>query len=169
MKGAALGLSLLGKGGLCPTTAYFGPKSTNQRRSQTMSGSLNKVMLIGNLGRDPEVKMTPSGQQLARFSVATTETWKNPQGEKQSKTEWHNIVVWGKPHPVPRVHRSGRGQEDRLRHPVRQLRHARQDGERWRCPDRRQRGLRRAHASPGPAQRRDGRGHTVLGSPFVGV
>ena len=61
-----------------------------------MSGSLNKVMLIGNLGRDPEVKMTPSGQQLARFSVATTETWKNPQGEKQSKTEWHNIVVWGK-------------------------------------------------------------------------
>ncbi len=61
-----------------------------------MSGSLNKVMLIGNLGRDPELKATPSGQALARFSVATTETWKNPQGEKQSKTEWHNIVVWGK-------------------------------------------------------------------------
>ncbi len=61
-----------------------------------MSGSLNKVILIGNLGRDPELKMTPSGQALARFSVATTETWKNPQGEKQSKTEWHNIVVWGK-------------------------------------------------------------------------
>ena len=62
-----------------------------------MSGSLNKVMLIGNLGRDPELKMTPAGQAVARFSVATTETWKNPQGEKQSKTEWHNIVVWGKP------------------------------------------------------------------------
>ena len=61
-----------------------------------MSGSLNKVMLIGNLGRDPELKVTPSGQALARFSVATTETWKNPQGEKQTKTEWHNIVVWGK-------------------------------------------------------------------------
>ena len=61
-----------------------------------MSGSLNKVMLIGNLGRDPELKMTPAGQALARFSVATTETWKNQQGEKQSKTEWHNIVVWGK-------------------------------------------------------------------------
>lgn len=61
-----------------------------------MSGSLNKIMLIGNLGRDPEVKMTPSGQQVARFSVATTENWKNAQGEKQSKTEWHNIVVWGK-------------------------------------------------------------------------
>ena len=64
-----------------------------------MSGSLNKVMLIGNLGRDPELKVTPSGQALARFSVATTETWKDPQnptGERKSKTEWHNIVVWGK-------------------------------------------------------------------------
>ena len=61
-----------------------------------MSGSLNKVMLIGNLGKDPELKATPSGQSVARFSVATTETWKNPQGEKQSKTEWHNVVVWGK-------------------------------------------------------------------------
>jgi len=61
-----------------------------------MSGSLNKVILIGNLGRDPELKMTPNGQALARFSLATTETWKNPQGEKQSKTEWHNVVVWGK-------------------------------------------------------------------------
>ena len=61
-----------------------------------MSGSLNKVMLIGNLGKDPELKATPSGQSVARFSVATTETWKNQSGEKQSKTEWHNIVVWGK-------------------------------------------------------------------------
>ena len=61
-----------------------------------MSGSLNKVLLIGNLGRDPELKSTPSGQSVARFSVATTETWKNQSGEKQTKTEWHNIVVWGK-------------------------------------------------------------------------
>ena len=61
-----------------------------------MSGSLNKVMLIGNLGKDPELKSTPSGQTVARFSVATTENWKNQQGEKQTKTEWHNIVVWGK-------------------------------------------------------------------------
>lgn len=61
-----------------------------------MSGSLNKVMLIGNLGRDPEMKTTTSGQQFARFSVATTETYKDKAGEKQSKTEWHNIVVWGK-------------------------------------------------------------------------
>jgi single-strand DNA-binding protein len=61
-----------------------------------MSGSLNKVLLIGNLGRDPELKMTTGGQQVCRFSIATTETWKSPTGEKQSKTEWHNIVVWGK-------------------------------------------------------------------------
>ena len=61
-----------------------------------MSGSLNKVILIGNLGKDPELKMTPAGQPLARFSLATTETWKTPTGEKQQKTEWHNIVVWGK-------------------------------------------------------------------------
>ena len=61
-----------------------------------MSGSLNKVLLIGNLGRDPEVKVTPGGQPLARFSVATTETWKDSStGEKKSKTEWHNVVVWG--------------------------------------------------------------------------
>lgn len=61
-----------------------------------MSGSLNKVMLIGNLGKDPELKMTPGGQPVARFSVATTETWKDKDGSKQSKTEWHNVVVWGK-------------------------------------------------------------------------
>jgi len=61
-----------------------------------MSGSLNKVILIGNLGKDPEVKMTPSGRPLARFSLATTETWKTQTGEKQQKTEWHNIVVWNK-------------------------------------------------------------------------
>lgn len=61
-----------------------------------MASSLNRVLLIGNLGKDPELKVTPSGQPVARFSMATTETWKNPQGEKQSKTEWHNIVVWGK-------------------------------------------------------------------------
>jgi single-strand DNA-binding protein len=61
-----------------------------------VSGSMNKVILIGNLGKDPELKMTPGGQALARFSLATTETWKTPQGEKKEKTEWHRIVVWGK-------------------------------------------------------------------------
>lgn len=61
-----------------------------------MSGSYNRVVLIGNLGKDPELKMSPQGQAMARFSVATTETWKDGQGQKQSKTEWHNVVVWGK-------------------------------------------------------------------------
>jgi single-strand DNA-binding protein len=61
-----------------------------------MSGSLNKVLLIGNLGNDPELKATPGGQHVALFSVATTETWRTQQGEKQSRTEWHNIVLWGK-------------------------------------------------------------------------
>jgi single-strand DNA-binding protein len=61
-----------------------------------MSGSLNKVILIGNLGKDPEFKMTPSGQPLARFSLATTETWRSQAGEKEQRTEWHNVVVWGK-------------------------------------------------------------------------
>lgn len=59
--------------------------------------SLNKVMLIGNLGKDPEVRYTPSGAVVANFSIATTEKWKNKQnGQIEEKTEWHNIVVWGK-------------------------------------------------------------------------
>lgn len=57
--------------------------------------SLNKAMLIGNLGKDPEVRFTPSGKAVAKFSIATTEQW-SAEGEKKEKTEWHNIVVWGK-------------------------------------------------------------------------
>jgi single-strand DNA-binding protein len=56
--------------------------------------SVNKVILIGNLGRDPEVRYTPSGTAVANFSIATTETWTNRDGEKQSHTEWHRIVAW---------------------------------------------------------------------------
>lgn len=58
--------------------------------------SLNKVMLIGNLGKDPEVRYTTSGQAVASFSLATTEKYKNKSGEWEEKTEWHNIVLWGK-------------------------------------------------------------------------
>jgi single-strand DNA-binding protein len=59
--------------------------------------SLNKVMLIGNLGKDPEVRYTPSGAAVCNFSIATTERWKNKEsGQMEEKTEWHNIVVWGK-------------------------------------------------------------------------
>ena len=58
--------------------------------------SLNKVMLIGNLGRDPEVRYTASGTAVAGFSVATTEKFKNKSGEWEERTEWHNITLWGR-------------------------------------------------------------------------
>ena len=57
---------------------------------------LNKVFLIGNLGRDPEVRTTPSGQSLAKFSLATTDRWKDREGNRQERTEWHNIICWGR-------------------------------------------------------------------------
>ncbi len=60
-----------------------------------MAASLNKVILIGNLGKDPETRTLESGTVMCRFSIATTETFKNRQsGEKTSHTEWHNIVLW---------------------------------------------------------------------------
>jgi single-strand DNA-binding protein len=57
-------------------------------------GSLNKVMLIGNLGKDPEVRAIPSGVKVANFSIATSENYTNREGQKVDKTEWHNIVMW---------------------------------------------------------------------------
>ena len=59
-----------------------------------MSRSLNKVMLIGNLGSDPEVRSTTSGNRVASFSLATSRQWNSQNGEKQEKTEWHRCVVW---------------------------------------------------------------------------
>lgn len=56
---------------------------------------LNKVTLIGNLGRDPELKQTESGNTLCNISIATTETWKDQNGERQSRTEWHQCQAWG--------------------------------------------------------------------------
>jgi single-strand DNA-binding protein len=62
-----------------------------------MAGSVNKVILVGHLGKDPEIRSTPSGVQTARFSVATTESWKDKStGQRQEKTEWHNVVAWDK-------------------------------------------------------------------------
>ena len=61
-----------------------------------MAGSVNKVILIGRLGKDPEVKYMPSGVAVAKFSVATDEVFKDRSGEQQKRTEWHNIVVWDK-------------------------------------------------------------------------
>jgi single-strand DNA-binding protein len=57
---------------------------------------VNKVMLVGRLGRDPETRYTGGGQAVANFSVATDETYKDRNGERQKRTEWHKIVVWGK-------------------------------------------------------------------------
>jgi single-strand DNA-binding protein len=57
---------------------------------------VNKVILIGNLGRDPEVRYTASGTPVANFTMATTERWSDPSGERKERTEWHRIVVWGK-------------------------------------------------------------------------
>ena len=56
--------------------------------------SVNKVILIGNLGKDPEVRTTPQGTSLARFSVATTTNWKDASGAQQVRTEWHDVVAW---------------------------------------------------------------------------
>ncbi len=56
--------------------------------------SVNKVILVGNLGRDPEVRYMPNGEAVANFSIATTENWKDKNGQKQEKTEWHNIVMY---------------------------------------------------------------------------
>jgi len=58
--------------------------------------SLNKVMLIGNLGKDPEVRYTASGQAVTGFSLATSEKFKGKNGEWEERTEWHNITLWGK-------------------------------------------------------------------------
>ena len=58
--------------------------------------SLNRVLIIGNLGRDPEVRFTPSGKAVGRFPVATSDVWTDTEGQRQERTEWHNVVVWGK-------------------------------------------------------------------------
>ena len=58
--------------------------------------SVNKVILLGRLGQDPELKYTPGGAAVCNFSLATTEAWTDKAGQKQEKTEWHRVVVWGK-------------------------------------------------------------------------
>ena len=58
--------------------------------------SVNKVIILGRLGQDPELKYTPGGAAVCNFSLATSENWTDKSGQKQEKTEWHRIVVWGK-------------------------------------------------------------------------
>ena len=61
-----------------------------------MARGVNKAILIGNLGGDPETRFTPSGAQVANFSLATSESWNDKQGERQERTEWHRLVLWNK-------------------------------------------------------------------------
>ncbi len=63
---------------------------------EAFMASVNKVILVGNLGRDPELRYTQSGQPVATFSIATTDRWRDKDGANQERTEWHRIVVWGK-------------------------------------------------------------------------
>jgi single-strand DNA-binding protein len=62
--------------------------------------SLNKVMLIGNVGSDPEIRTTAGGARVAQFSVATSRRWNDRNGQQQEKTEWHRVVAWDKPFPL---------------------------------------------------------------------
>ena len=59
-----------------------------------MARGLNKVMVIGYLGRDPEMRFTPSGKSVANFSIASSRSWKTPNGERHTETEWFNVVAW---------------------------------------------------------------------------
>ena len=61
-----------------------------------MAGSINKVILVGNLGKDPESRTTNTGHTLTRFGLATSERWSDKSGERQERTTWHNIKAWGK-------------------------------------------------------------------------
>lgn len=81
-----MSLPLLSTACLTPVTALcYGPATV-----------VNKVILVGNLGKDPEVRFTPNGKALAKFPVATSEKWTDQDGNRQERTEWHNVVVWGK-------------------------------------------------------------------------
>src|ERR1044072_1665917 len=60
-----------------------------------MAGSVNKAILVGNLGKDPEIRTMQSGDKVASFSIATSESWKDKaSGERKEKTQWHNVVIW---------------------------------------------------------------------------
>ncbi len=69
-----------------------------------MGRGLNKVMIIGYLGRDPELRYTPSGRPVASFSVATSRTWTSSDGERREETEWFNVVAWGNLAEICKTH-----------------------------------------------------------------
>jgi single-strand DNA-binding protein len=69
-----------------------------------MARGLNKVIIIGNVGRDPEMRYTPSGRPVTSFSVATTRTWASAEGERREETEWFNVVAWGNLAEICKAH-----------------------------------------------------------------
>src|SRR5207237_10846820 len=69
---------------------------SERERRRTMAGGVNKVILVGNLGADPDMRYTPSGQGVCEMRLATSESWNDKSGQRQERTEWHRIVVWGK-------------------------------------------------------------------------
>ncbi len=71
-----------------------------------MSRGLNKVMIIGHVGRDPEMRYTPSGRPVTSFSVSTSRTWTSAEGEKRTETEWFNVVAWGTLAEICKTHLS---------------------------------------------------------------
>lgn len=71
-------------------------KLFNLKILENMNALVNRVQLIGSLGQDPEIKKLDNGKNLAKFSMATNETYRNAQGEKVTDTTWHNVVAWGK-------------------------------------------------------------------------
>ena len=87
---------------ICPERRHQGARPSPFRRAPRALGqgllypAVNRAILIGNLGKDPEMRFTPSGRAVARFPLATSEVWNDNEGQRQERTEWHNIVVWGK-------------------------------------------------------------------------
>ena len=75
---------------------YKKPPEKIRQKTNKMNTLRNKVQLIGNLGNDPEVKTFEKGKKLAKFSIATNESYKNASGERITDTQWHNLIVWGK-------------------------------------------------------------------------
>jgi single-strand DNA-binding protein len=92
-----LALSAMRIGTLCeiPGVSRSGTGGGALERNDGM-GSVNKVILVGNLGRDAELRYTPGGAAVATLNLATTEVWNDKGGQRQEKTEWHRVVLWGK-------------------------------------------------------------------------
>src|SRR5208283_5052427 len=93
-----IGQKTAAKAAVQPTTPCLenGAELVFGHEVEKMAASVNKVILIGNLGRDPETRFTNSGTSVTNFSIATTEQFADKAGARQERTEWHNIIVWGK-------------------------------------------------------------------------